>query len=117
MRMGFLPAVSDKASKAIRDTMRTWSIPNRTTQTLSSIAEYVNPRLRGWHNYYGRFYQSRLYPTFDLLNAILASWAMKKYRKLRGRPTRAFRWIGALARRQPTLFYHWQIGLVPTAGS
>lgn len=30
-RMGFLPAVSDKAAKSIRDNMREWGIPNRTT--------------------------------------------------------------------------------------
>lgn len=117
MRTGFLPAVSDKASKAIRREIRGWHIPNRTTQTLESIAVYVNTRLSGWFNYYGKFYKSRLYPTFETMNVILARWAMKKYRKLRGRPTRAFHWMGQLARRQPRLFYHWQIGLLPTTES
>jgi hypothetical protein len=42
-----------------------------------------NPVIRGWLNYYGRYYKSALYPTLRHLNRCLARWAMAKYKLLR----------------------------------
>ena len=64
-------------------------------------------------NYYGRFYKSMLYPVFRHLNETLVRWAMKKYKRLRRRPTRARRFIAGVARREPDLFAHWRFGVRP----
>jgi Group II intron, maturase-specific domain len=40
----------------------------------------INPVLRGWMAYYGRFYRSALYPLFDRINYRLMRWIRKKYR-------------------------------------
>ena len=62
--VSFLPAVSDKAAKSIRATIRSWRLgANRNNQSLEEIAKFVNPFVRGWVNYYGRFYRSALTPT------------------------------------------------------
>jgi RNA-directed DNA polymerase len=113
-RLGFLPAISDCAAKAIRQEIRRWRVPQRTPQTLESIASYANPRLRGWANYYGKYYRSKLDFTFGLFNFTLSYWAMNKFKKLRGRPWRSKHWLCGVAARQPGLFYHWKLGVIPT---
>ena len=77
------------------------------------LARMFNIVLQGWINYYGRFYKSMLYPVFRHLNDTLVRWAMKKYKRLRRRPTRARRFLADVARRQPGLFAHWRFGVRP----
>ncbi len=56
--ISFLPGVSNKAAKSIRATIRSWRLgATRNNQSLEEIAKFVNPFVRGWVNYYGRFYQ------------------------------------------------------------
>jgi RNA-directed DNA polymerase len=57
-----------------------------------------NPIIRGWVNYYGSYYKSRLYRALEPLNSILAKWAMRKYEKLKGHKRRARRGISAIRR-------------------
>ena len=73
----------------------------------------VNPVVRGWSNYYGRFYRSELHPTLRRINTYLTRWAMNKYKRLRGSRRRARQWLVAVYRRQPDLFHHWRIGARP----
>ena len=80
--------------------------PSRTWRMFNIV-------LQGWINYYGRFYKSMLYPVFRHLNEILVRWAMRKYKRLRRRPTRARRFIADVARRPPDLFAHWRFGVRP----
>jgi hypothetical protein len=40
-------------------------------------------------NYYGRFYKSMLYPALRHFNDTLVRWAMRKYKRLRRRRSRA----------------------------
>ena len=53
--VGFSPAVSEKAKKAIRQTIRSWRIHLWSSASLESIAKELNPIIRGWLQYYGRF--------------------------------------------------------------
>lgn len=115
--VGFLPAMSNKAAKAICDVMRTWRIHNRPDKSLDDFSRMFNPKLRGWINYYARFYRSAMYKVFHILNRILARWAMRKFKNLRGRQRRATYWLGKTALQRPQLFAHWQIlGMRPPAG-
>ena len=114
--IGFLPAVSDKAAKRIRQEMRSWSIDRRSDRSIEELSRKYNPIIRGWINYYGQYYKSALRWTFNVFNRILTRWAMRKYRRLKGHRRRATHWLGRLAVRQPQLFAHWQIGFRPAAG-
>jgi RNA-directed DNA polymerase len=114
--VNFSPAISGKAAKSIRRTVRGWRIHRRSDKGLEDLSRMFNPTFRGWINYYGRYYKSELYPIFDQLNRILLKWAMRKYKKLRNRKRRARYWLGRIAIRQPYLFAHWQFGAKPTAG-
>ena len=89
--VGFTPAISNKATKAIRDEIRRWRLHRRTQQSLEDFSRMYNPIIRGWVNYYGSFYKSKLYDVFNPLNLTLARWAMRKYKKLRGHQRRAGR--------------------------
>lgn len=113
--VSFSPAVSNKAATAIRRTMRRWALHQRSDKSLEDLAGIVNPALRGWINYYGRFYKSALYPPLRHLDRYLTRWAMRKYKGLKGRKRRAAQWLARIARRQPWLFAHWQ-NLKTTAG-
>ncbi len=116
--VSFLPAISDKAAKAIRETIRDWRLAaTRNNQSLEEIAGLVNPSVRGWANYYGRFYRSALTPVLRHLERALVKWAQRKYKRLRRHSTHAVFWLGRVARRDPKLFVLWQLGIRPATGS
>jgi RNA-directed DNA polymerase len=75
-----------------------------------------NPIIRGWINYYGRFYKSELYAVLRHINRALVQWARRKYKRLSRHRRRAEHWLGRLARREPGLFAHWKMGILPSAG-
>ncbi|PYU19805.1 MAG: hypothetical protein DMG32_23675 [Acidobacteria bacterium] len=53
---GFSPAVSNQAAKAIRDTFRSWKLPTRSDKAIEDLSRMFNPIIRGWLQYYGRYY-------------------------------------------------------------
>jgi group II intron reverse transcriptase/maturase len=110
--VNFSPAISAKAARLIRETMRRWHLHRRTDKSLDDLAHMFNPMVWGWINYYGSFYRSALHPTFHCLNTILVKWACRKYKRLRGHSQRARHWLQRIARNQPELFAHWQLSLV-----
>jgi RNA-directed DNA polymerase len=114
--VNFSPAVSEEAAKTMRHTIRSWRFHRRSDKNLSDLSHMYNPVLRGWINYYGSYYRSALYPICDQLNCALKQWATRKFKTLRGRKKRAAHWLGRIARRDPRLFVHWQLGWRPTAG-
>jgi RNA-directed DNA polymerase len=69
--VGFSPAISNIALKAIRNTIRSWNLNQRTNETLEDFAWMYNPIIRGWINYYGSFYKSELYRTVWHLDRVL----------------------------------------------
>ena len=113
--VNFSPAVSDAAAKSMRRVVRGWRIHRMSDKSIEDLSRIFNSVLRGWINYYGRFYKSALYPIFDQINCALKRWAMRKYKKLRGRQRRARYWLGRIARREPNLFFHWRY-VRPAAG-
>ena len=114
--VSFLPGVSNKAGKAMRQKAKKWKMHLRSDKSLEDLSRMFSPVIRGWINYYGKFYKSALYATLRQLNKILVRWAMRKFKKLKGHRRRAEYWLGNVAGRQPQLFPHWKFGVKPTAG-
>jgi group II intron reverse transcriptase/maturase len=114
--VGFNPAVSDQARITLGQTIRRWRLGRRSGHTLTDLAAMINPIVRGWIRYYGRYFPSRLATILARINEHLVRWATRKYQRLRRHPQRAWRFLAAVASREPGLFAHWAIGLVPTAG-
>lgn len=86
---GFNPAVSTSAMRAMRDAVRELNIRSQTQRSLNDIAKLLNPILRGWIEYYGRFIRSALYPVFRYVNQALLAWVMRKFRRFKEHKTRA----------------------------
>jgi RNA-directed DNA polymerase len=116
--VSFLPAISTKAAKAIRATIRGWRMAStRNNQRLEDLAKLVNPYVRGWMNYYGRYYRSMVVQVLRTLNGALAAWVRRKYTRFRNRERASMYWLGRIARRDTKLFVLWQLGVRPEAGS
>ena len=116
--VSFLPAMSTKAAKAVRATIRSWKMAStRNNQHLEDLARLVNPSVRGWMNYYGRFYRSKCVQVLRHLNEALAAWARRKYKRFRRRERASMHWLGRIAQRDVKLFVLWQLGVKPEAGS
>ena len=114
--VSFLPAISTKAAKKIRKTIRGWRMAStRNNQSLNDLAEFINPIVRGWMNYYGRFYRSWCAQVLRHLNGALAAWARRKYTRFRRKEQSSMHWLWRVSRRDPRLFAHWQMGVLPDA--
>jgi RNA-directed DNA polymerase len=61
--VSFSPAASNVALKAFRHKVRRWRLHRWVSADLRLLAEEINPVVRGWVNYYGRFFRTRLIPT------------------------------------------------------
>jgi RNA-directed DNA polymerase len=114
--INFTPAVSNKACKAMRQTIRGWRMHLKSDKEIDDLSRMFNAVIRGWINYYGKFYKSQLYPVFRHMDLALINWARRKYKKLTRHKTRAIRWMGRLAKNLPQLFAHWQMGILPATG-
>ena len=112
--ISFTPAVSNQAAKAMRGTLRSWALHDRSDKSLEDLARMFNPVVQGWINYFASFYKSALYPTLRHVDQVLARWAARKYKKLRGHLRRARHWLARVAQTRPRLFAHWKL-VQPTA--
>ena len=114
--VNFLPAISGKAAKRIRQTIREWRIATtRSNQPLEALAHLTNDTVRGWLNYYGRFYRSKCVEVLRYLNLVLAKWVRWKFKGLQGYK-KSIHWLGRVAQREPNLFILWQLGIRPATG-
>jgi RNA-directed DNA polymerase len=108
----FTPAVSPSALKAIRSTVRDLNIRQQTQRSMEDIARMLNPLLRGWIGYYGRYNRTALETMLRHVNLTLVGWAMRKFKRFQGRKVGAARFLEKLVRIQPALFEHWRIGMI-----
>jgi RNA-directed DNA polymerase len=114
--INYTPAVSNKACKAMCQTIRQWRLHLKPDKDLEDISRMFNPVLRGWINYYGRYYKSAMYPVLRHMNQALIQWVRRKYKRQSRHRRRAEHWLGKIARREPQLFAHWQMGILPATG-
>lgn len=113
----WLPGVSTKAMKSMNEKMHGWEVLRKTGITIQEIALKINPVLRGWINYYGKFYKTKLKDFMHIVNVKLATWARRKYKNLRVSEMKAIRWLHGISVRRPYLFAHWSLlGSKPTVG-
>jgi hypothetical protein len=115
--VSFLPAISAKAAKKIRQTIRDWRMAStRNNQRLEDLANFTNPVVRGWLNYYGRFYRSKCVQVLRHFNEALGQWARRKFKRYKRRERASMHWLGRIAQRDPKLFVLWEQGVRPEAG-
>jgi RNA-directed DNA polymerase len=111
--VNFSPAVSAEARKQMGREIRRWRLHRWSGKALTDLARSINAIVRGWINFYGRFYRSELVRFLRRINDYLVRWAMRKYKRLRRHPARARRFLATVHRREPGLFAHWRYGARP----
>jgi len=107
--LGFDCAISISSRKRIADKLGELKIERLSFKSIVGIAQYLNPMIRGWINYYGKFRISMLHKVFRLLNKRLVRWARKRYKRYKTSLKRGFQGLKRVQEQYPTLFYHWQL--------
>jgi len=110
--VSFTPAISKKARSKISDVIKDWKIHLWSDQSLESISSNLNPQIRGWYNYYGKYQKSAMGGVGRQIDFALVRWAKRKYKKLKPSYKKAVRWIDGVKDRQPRLFIHWNMATI-----
>ena len=102
-----MPGASMKAMRRITQTIKSWRIHRSTAADLRVFAQRYNAVLRGWIDYYGKFwYRNFSYRLWSAMQSRLLKWMKAKYRIA----TRPAQHRLALARAEnPQLFAHWYL--------
>ena len=108
---GFDCAISISSKKRIFAKLREFNITYLTFKSIVGIAQYLNPYIRGWVNYFGKFRRYEMNSVFQMLRRRLVFWARKRYKRYRRNLNKAYKWLDRVRIQFPNLFYHWQIGL------
>ena len=112
---GFVPAASPAAGKAFRGKIKEIAYSNRG-QSIYTLAERMNPLIRGWANYFTKFGAREAWKSLDYVNQLLVRRVKRKYKAVKGSNRKAWKFLGWLYQREPNMFYQWQIGITPTIG-
>ena len=78
--------------------------------SIVGVALFLEPYIRGWVNYYGKFRLSAMNPIFQLLRKRVAWWARKRYKRYKTNLNKAYDWLKRVKEQFPTLFYQWRFG-------
>ena len=109
MFVSFIPAVGAKATQSMRSVLRQWKLSHRGDLALDVLVEWLQPVVRGWVNYYGRFCPSHLYRALRMVDELLVRWALRKYMGRKKHAAWAWAWLKRLRSKRPALFSHWQL--------
>jgi RNA-directed DNA polymerase len=105
----FLPGVGEATLARMKRVIKwEWKIRLRSDFELKEIATQINPVIRGWINYYGKFYGSEMRKLGRYLDEELARWLSRKHLRLRLTRGTVFRWLRKINKSSPKLFAHWE---------
>jgi RNA-directed DNA polymerase len=107
--LGFVCAISKEAKASIRAAIKAIFKTGFDGQTLELLAQTLNPKIRGWSNYYARFRRMDGLHVFHYLNEQIRKWIARKY-KIRYYYALVEKYK-AMLEENPKLFYHWQLGV------
>ena len=101
-----MPGASKKALRKITHAIKNWRI-HRATESLEKLSKRYNAILRGWIEYYGKFwYRNFSYHLWSTFQSRLVKWMKSKYRiKTRKAEYR----LGLIKKEKPSLFAHWYL--------
>lgn len=111
--LGFGPVISVRSVTRITAELKHLGLHRRTRHELTTLAEILDPKLRGWFNYYGRIDKWTFSLVMFKLNERLIKWACKRFKRFKRSTLRARKWLVGVYNDFPNLFYHWQLGFRP----
>ena len=110
MILVFSVSISQIAKTHIRKRIREVLYHRRSVQKLEWTAEKLNPKIRGWVNYYTLYSRDKALRVFCYLNELIRKWISNTY-KIRSMP-KVYDKYKRIIKAQPALFYHWKLGIV-----
>jgi len=103
-------AISREAKNKIVEELRNTKFHRMSTSTIEDIAKLLNPKLRGWINYYGKYRIYEMAYVFRRLSERLMRWLLNRYKQLKKSVKKAYSWLKNICKNKPTLFVHWTLG-------
>lgn len=110
MFLGYDCAISRESENKIIKAINQTNFHRWTHRNIYQIAEYFNPKISSWINYYGKFLKYRLQRIFSIFHQRLEKWVKNRYKHFGGSYRHAGRWLRGIAKSHPSLFIHWQHG-------
>ena len=101
----FSACMSTNSKKEVRRKVR-GIITQRFKGTIRKLAEKLNPKIRGWYQYYSKFSKWTAKELWYWLNQRMVRWIMANRKSSKDR---AYRYLKNIYKSSPNLFYHWQI--------
>ena len=105
--LGYDCAISSSSRKRIADKLEKLNVGKLTFKSIVGVAQYLNPTIRGWVRYYGKFKMYELTKVFRLLSRRLVWWARKRYKRYKTSIRKGYKWLASVRKQYPSLFYHW----------
>jgi RNA-directed DNA polymerase len=105
----FMAGICNQAKTHIKKKMRRVLVTQWSNMTLEWFAEHLNPKIRGWMNYYTRYSKNETYQVFYYLNTLIRSWIKNKYRI--SSKAEMYDKYRAIQQAAPAMFYHWRKGI------
>ena len=112
MFLGYDCAISISSRKRIADKLEELNVNKLSFKSIVGVAQYLNPMIRGWINYYGKFKMYELTKVFRLLSRRLVWWVRKRYKRYKTSIRKAYKWLESIRKQFPTLFYHWNFSQI-----
>src|SRR3954462_7040688 len=105
----FNGAISSAAKASIRRAIRKILNPQWINISLEGVSKALNAKIRGWINYYGKFFKWRMIRVFNYLDYLLQRWIANKYRLTsKGQSLVTYE---AIRKENPFMFYHWKFAM------
>ena len=102
-----MPGAAKKAMRMITKTIKGWRVHRSTVDSAVELARRYNCVLRGWIEYYGKFwYRNFSYHLWRVFQSRLVKWCMAKFRIS---TRKAESKLSQLRKEQPQLFAHWYL--------
>ncbi len=110
--IGYDCAISISSRKRIADKLEELNVNKLSFKSIVGVAQYLNPMIRGWVHYYGKFRMHELTKVFRLLSMRLVWWARRRYKRYKTSIRKAYKWLALVRKQYPTLFYHWNFSAI-----
>ena len=103
LKLTYFPCMSTTSKNEVRQKVR--KIVTRSFKsTIQELAQILNPKIRGWYQYYCKYSRWTTEGLWYWINQKLVNWIMDNRRFNKGR---AIRWLRNVYQSYPTLFGHW----------
>ena len=86
------------------------ALRKKSQSTIQDLAIKLNPKIRGWINYYGKVKRKSLKPVFYYLRHRLIKWILNKYKRFKRSRVLAVKWLRRVTVQNPILFYQLASG-------